>query len=240
MSAKSFSRRSYDLELMDQPNIPAPDLERNLKELEFINHWLGGHAINLGMLNYLKRKGFFEEQRVYSLADLGSGGGDTLRVMAQWFRKKKIKAKLYGLDLNPVMIQYAQEQSGSYSEISFTQQDVLSPDFPQESYDLVSCNLFCHHLQDEQLISLFAAVRQSGSTLILNDLHRHPLAYYSILYLSKLFSSSYLVKNDAPLSVKRSFRRQELIHLAQEAGVATFRIRWRWAFRFAAILYPKK
>ena len=44
----------------------------------------------------------------------------------------------------------------------------------------------------------------------INDLHRHPLAYHSIRILTSLFSKSYLVKNDAPLSVLRGFKKKEL------------------------------
>ena len=40
-----FSIRADDLELLDQPDIPATDIQRNLYELSVINQKLGGHAI---------------------------------------------------------------------------------------------------------------------------------------------------------------------------------------------------
>ncbi len=70
----------------------------------------------------------------------------------------------------------------------------------------------------------------------INDLHRHPLAYYSIRWLTGLFSRSYLVKNDAPLSVRRGFSRSELKSLLEAAGITNYSIRWRWAFRWLVIV----
>jgi len=66
----------------------------------------------------------------------------------------------------------------------------------------------------------------------INDLHRHWLAYFLIKYITKFFSKSYLVKNDAALSVARSFRKKDWQHLFQLAGIPKFDIAWRWAFRF--------
>ena len=69
----------------------------------------------------------------------------------------------------------------------------------------------------------------------INDLHRHTLAYYSIKTLTKVFSSSYLVRNDAPLSVARGFTKEELQRLCIEARINTALINWKWAFRFLVI-----
>jgi hypothetical protein len=69
-------------------------------------------------------------------------------------------------------------------------------------------------------------------------LHRHPVAYYSIKALTNLFSGSYLVKNDAPLSVLRAFRKKELQNLLLAAGIKNYSLRWKWAFRWQLILFP--
>jgi hypothetical protein len=78
---------------------------------------------------------------------------------------------------------------------------------------------------------------QAQLAIIINDIHRHPLAYYSIKWLTYFFSRSYLVKNDAPLSVLRAFRRSELKNLFKAAGFLRYQLRWQWAFRWQAILF---
>ena len=60
-----FSTRTYSLELLDQPGIPATDIQRNLYELSIINQKLGGHAVTI--------EGFFRlagKQRKYRFAKL--------------------------------------------------------------------------------------------------------------------------------------------------------------------------
>ena len=70
---------------------------------------------------------------------------------------------------------------------------------------------------------------------VINDLHRHPLAYHAIRLLTAAFSNSYLVKHDAPLSVARGFTRTEWQTIFQMAGLADYTIQWQWAFRHLII-----
>jgi hypothetical protein len=42
-----FSHRSCEKELLDGSGIPFCDIERNMRELDVINTWLGGHAISI-------------------------------------------------------------------------------------------------------------------------------------------------------------------------------------------------
>ena len=42
-----FAKRSYEKEILDQDSIPFADIERNMRELDRINTWLGGHRISI-------------------------------------------------------------------------------------------------------------------------------------------------------------------------------------------------
>jgi len=75
----------------------------------------------------------------------------------------------------------------------------------------------------------------SRQGFFINDLHRHPLAYYSIKFLTSIFSRSKLVKNDAPLSVARGFKRKDWVWLMNESGLKAGLIQWKWAFRYLII-----
>ena len=66
----------------------------------------------------------------------------------------------------------------------------------------------------------------------INDLQRNWFAYHSIKIITQIFSSSYLVKNDAPLSVARGFYKNEWIRLLTEAGIKNYAVDWKWAFRY--------
>lgn len=242
----NFQTRSYKKELMDDLNLASEDLKKNLDELEFINTTLGGYKVLTSALDTLYQENKIinsakensQNTKYITLADIGSGGGDTLRQIAKWFEKKKLKAKLTGIDANDFMINYAQNKSKDFPQISYEKLNVFDIDSKNENrYDWATMSLFCHHFTDEELILIFKNVQKLTSKgFIINDLHRNPIAYYSIYFLTRLFNGSYLVKNDAPLSVLRAFKKQDLIDLLEKANIKNYRIKWQWAFRFQVIV----
>ncbi|WP_139925431.1 methyltransferase domain-containing protein [Hymenobacter sp. DG01] len=230
-----FRVRATEEELMDDLTLASEELRQNLDELETINTWLGGYAPVLDALDRLRPH--FPAGRALRLADLGSGGGDTLRQVARWARRRGVAVELTGLDANPFMLEYAATRSAAYPEISYQQADIFSPEFQQQSFDVLMASLFCHHFPNEQLSRLLRQWQaQATLAVIVNDLHRHPLAYHSIRWLTRLLGGSRLVQHDAPLSVARAFTRSEWQQLLAAAGIARYQLRWRWAFRWQVIV----
>lgn len=219
---------------MDDLTLATDDLRQNLDELETINTWLGGYAPVLDALRRLKPR--FPAGRPLRVADLGSGGGDTLRHIARWARKNQVAVELTGIDANQFMLDYATAKSRAYPEISYRQFDIFAPEFQAQPYDIVTCSLFCHHFEDDELVTLLRQWQQQAQVaVVINDLHRHWLAYHSIKWLTRLLGGSYLVRHDAPLSVARAFRRHDWVGLLQRAGITHYELRWRWAFRWQVI-----
>jgi 2-polyprenyl-3-methyl-5-hydroxy-6-metoxy-1,4-benzoquinol methylase len=230
-----FSARAAGPELMDDLTLASDALRQNLDELETINTWLGGYAPVLDALGRLRP--CFPAGRALRVADLGSGGGDTLRQIARWARKKSLAVELVGIDANEFMLEYAAAKSREYPEISYQQFDILSAEFQAQPYDVLTCSLFCHHFPDEELVLLLRQWQQQARVaVVINDLHRHWLAYHSIKWLTRLLGGSYLVQHDAPLSVARAFRRADWVALLTRAGVRNYELRWRWAFRWQVVL----
>ncbi|MEM9982805.1 MAG: methyltransferase domain-containing protein [Bacteroidota bacterium] len=226
----NFNQRSYQQELLDQPDIPTPDLIRNLKELAFINTYLGGHNVTVKGLKKL----LTEPTRTYRLIDIGCGGGDTLKYIARWGRKKGLSLQLTGVDLKADCIAYAQEHCKDYPEIDFIQADYR--DVTHLQADVFTAALFCHHLPDDDLINLLRWMDTHAKVgFVINDLHRHSLAYYSIRWLTRWFSRSYLVKNDACLSVWRSFKKEDWRRYLAEVPSDKATITWQWAFRWLIV-----
>lgn len=225
--------RSNELELMDDLSMPEEELQKNLAELEVINHCLGGYKV---VLNALDKLGL-PKQKTIRIADIGCGAGDTLRQVANWAAKKRLSVQLTGIDLNNVMVKYAKASCAAFSGIKIVKADVFEEDFSSQKYDVIICSLFCHHFTDEQLVRMFSQLHgQANLAIIINDLHRHWLAYHSIKLLTGFLSKSRLVKNDAPLSVQRAFKRPELEHLVKQAGIEHYSLRWMWAFRWQLVL----
>jgi len=231
-----FTRRATEDELMDDHMLATDALRQNLDELETINTWLGGYAPVLDALEQLRPR--FPAGRPLRMADLGSGGGDTLRQVAHWARRHRIPVELVGIDASAFMLDYAATKAQDFPEISFRQHDIFSPEFQQQSFDIITCSLFCHHFANDLLAPLLAQCHtQAGTAVIINDLHRHPLAYYSIKWLTRLFRGSHLLQNDAPLSVARAFSRTDWHQLLRQADIRHYSLRWRWAFRWQVVIW---
>ncbi len=227
----SNHQRNNKLELLDEASIPIKDLYRNLYELEVINEKLGGHNATFKGLSY-----FSFNQNTHSLLDIGSGGGDTLRAIAK-SKYGKYFGRLDGADLKADCVAYAKENSRQFETISYYESDYkVWLENNTKQYDIISNALFCHHFADEQLVMMLKLMQQYCKLgFVINDLQRHWLAYYSIKLLTFLFSKSYLVKNDAPLSVARSFKKADWEKLLSNAEIEGAIIKWSWAFRYIIV-----
>ncbi|GEO02956.1 hypothetical protein AAE02nite_06200 [Adhaeribacter aerolatus] len=235
-----FKHRSQEPELMDDLNLTGEALRKNLDELEIINHWLGGNKVVTNALAKVIRQPTNSPSpfQPLNIADIGCGGGDILRVVARWAKSRQIPVTLTGIDANDFMVNYARQKCHNYPNINIIQEDIFAPAFKNQQFDVIICSLFCHHFTDAQLRIMWQQLYQQATrAVIVNDLHRHPLAYYSIKWLTKLFSGSYLVKNDAPLSVLRAFRKPEIGKILDEINITKYSLQWQWAFRWQLILH---
>jgi SAM-dependent methyltransferase len=236
-----FSKRSQKKELVDDLALDDTALTQNLQELEAVNQWLGGKTTLISALNKVcQQHSRLLKAKTITIADLGCGGGDLLRAVHDWAKAKQLNVELIGIDANPFMVRYAIEKSRPFNNIRFETGNVLSDAFKTMRFDIVCLNTFCHHLSDSDLIRLLKQLEtQTSTAIIVNDLHRHWIAYLSIMWISRLLNFSYLARHDGPLSVLRAFRKRELIDLIQRAGFDCYRIRWRWAFRWEVILWKQ-
>lgn len=228
-----FSKRSYQKELLDRDDIPFEDIKQNMKELDVINTYLGGHQITIKGLQLLLRKTTAQQ---LTICEIGCGGGDNLSALRKWCSRKNIAAKLIGIDINPNCIAFAKSRKQNEG-IEFITSDYRSAIF-NENPDIIFSSLFCHHFTDEQLQQQFIWMKEKAKLgFFVNDLQRHFLAYHSIKMLSSIFSKSYLVKNDAPLSVLRGFSKKELQNILQKASIHSSQLNWKWAFRWLLIFH---
>ena len=226
----SFSQRSYTKELLDDDTIPFAAIKKNMQELDFINTWLGGHAITLMGFRQL-----IGNRKHLTVCEIGCGGGDNLFAIKKWCKQKDIVVEMIGVDIKKECIDFAKSRSLLHVSASFIASDYRLVIFDKKP-DIVFSSLFCHHFSNEELIEQFRWMKENSELgFFVNDLHRHVVAFYTIKWLTALFSSSYLVKNDAPLSVKRGFIKEDLIKLLTEAGITNFSVTWKWAFRYLII-----
>ena len=218
--------------MMDDFSLGHHIIDPIMDELEVVNKLLGGYRV---FFDAFKKMGI---ENGMTISDWGCGGGDSLRVIANWARKRNLNIKLIGVDATASAVEYARGKSKDYPEISYILSDVMGDDLIQNQFDVIISSLFTHHFPEKEWVRLVQKMAFcSQKFVVINDLHRHWFAYHSIGGLTRFFSRSEMVKHDSKLSVLRSFKKSDLISMLQKAGINNYQIQWMWAFRWQICIY---
>ena len=141
-----FSRRASPRELPElmDGDCSYEDFRGCLRSLEQVNRWLLGYRPTLAWLERLP----METHEPLHIVDVGSGGGDLLRQIARWARRRRIAVQLTGIDLNPYATRAAAESTPKESGIAWVTGDALEYR-PEKPMDIVVSSLMAHHLEDD-------------------------------------------------------------------------------------------
>jgi ubiquinone/menaquinone biosynthesis C-methylase UbiE len=234
----SFRERSDADELMDDFSITDERLTDALEQLRLVNRFLSGYSTTMAVLKPFLRARAGQTTR---LLDLGTGIADFPEYIVQWAARQTpaIAVEIVAVDANPVTANYAraalkQRLSPELaSKITVEVADALALPYAEKSFDLAMGAMFLHHFAQPNAIAILQSMeRLSRYGILINDLHRHPLAYYGIFSLTRLLPASPMVRNDGPLSVLRGFQKSDLVAIAQGAGLKNALLRWRFPFRW--------
>ena len=207
-------------ELMDEPC--SYELLRGcLHDLASVNRWTLAYRPTL---QFLARAVSARDtgQRPLRVLDVGSGGGDTLRRLVRWARRRKLPLDLLGIDLNPQATRAAVEFSAEqrrYGAIRWMTGDVLTEPAAQGS-DLVISSLLTHHLRDAEIVDLLRWMERTAQQgWFINDLLRSPKAYRFFRLLARVMRWHPFVQYDGPVSIRRGFRPADWERLLAAAGI---------------------
>jgi len=196
-------------ELMDGP-LPYNVLRDYLRDLAKVNRFTRGYLPTLVFLNRItdliaKDHSVFDPLRIL---DVGSGGGDTLRVIAQWATRHGLAVELTGIDLNPHVTRAALELSSKdplAASINFLTADVFTYT-PRHQPDIILSALFTHHLTTPEILR-FLRWTEDNARLgwFINDLHRSRRAATLFRFVPLLFGWHSHIQHDGPVSLRRAF-----------------------------------
>jgi len=234
----SFAARTQGEEWMDDLGVEGKPLTDALDELRVVNRYLGGYAATLSALGpWLKARCGAKTR----LLDVGTGVADFPEVIVRWAAPQDppIDLEIMAIDANPATVSFARESLSRRLPESLARKitvecaDAMALPYPDQSFDLALAAMFLHHFPGSSAVDVVKSMgRVSRHGVLINDLHRNPLAYYGIRALTSVLPASPMVRHDGPLSVLRGFKRDELAEIARSAGIERFQVRWHWAFRW--------
>lgn len=205
-----------------------------MQDIGRINRWFGGVATTEKMV---ERAAQVSGAKFFSLLEVAAGAGEVPQMVRKRLARRGIALELTLLDRARSHLSRTNCIPKSHSVVA----DALVLPFADATFDLVSCNLFAHHL-DAQQLALFVGegLRVSRRALLINDLVRHPL-HLALAYASFPILRSRIAWLDGLTSVRRAYVPEEIRGLISSAfplkTEAQIEITRNYLFRMGLILW---
>lgn len=201
-------------ELLDQGVGTDEDVKANFADLGRINRYLGGVQ---AITHYLYPR-LLAHAGTTTLVDIGTGSGDIGTVITRWARQHRIDLKLWGVDLSARNLALTRTPDTPFD--NRIQADGLHLPFREGSVDYFMSSLFLHHLSPDKVKKLLASTFQSANRgIIMSDLTRGRLPLIAFKISQPIFARNFLTRHDGITSIRRAYTPDELLHLAQAAGL---------------------
>ena len=217
-------KRTLTPELMDDPDLDPREHHRALAGLARLNRLSRAADILWPTV-----RGCAERNGgSVSLLDLATGSGDLPIELGRRARKAGISLSLSACDISQTALDVVKHRAADASlDIDCFVHDIIQSPISQSGpYDLVTCSLFLHHLDDASAVTLLRhAASACSGTLLVSDLRRDRVGLMLAWVSSRLFTRSHIVHIDAVKSVHAAFTPQEMRQFANEAGLQEANIR---------------
>jgi SAM-dependent methyltransferase len=203
-------RREGAHEIMDDGAASPEELADNFDDIERANRWFCAAVPVLRLVRATQAR---------TVLDVGCGSADLARCLVRDARRRRVDLAVTCLDRDATIVEIARMRTAGCVGVQFVRGDGVALPFPDASFDVVTCNLTLHHCEPAEAIRLLAELRRAARIApLVCDLRRSRSAYAGAWLFSRLTSRNRLTRNDAPLSVARSYTTAEALELAELAG----------------------
>jgi ubiquinone/menaquinone biosynthesis C-methylase UbiE len=217
-------------ELLDAPNVDDATLRRNLADIRRINALLGWTRY---AAHYVTRSVLAEGKTHFSLLDVAAGSADIALAIARRARTRGLSAAIVVSDRSEQVVRVAVETCAGASAVRVERQDALDLRYPDGAFDIALCTLALHHFDPEHATVVLRNLGRVGRRVVVFDAARSPVAYCGAWLLTRLWRMDAMTRHDAPMSVARAYRRDELAELARRAGLRDVRVWVAFPYRLA-------
>ena len=215
-------------ELLDDDLGAPSEIAASLVDLRHINDWFGGTRTTAALLRQVSED---SGQRELSLLEVGAGAGDVPMAARRTFGKDGRRLRVTLLDR---MWSHLPDNG-----IASVAGDALQLPFRDNAFDVVSCSLFAHHLEAEELRQFAReGLRVCRRAVLINDLIRSPL-HLALVYAGLPRFRSRITWHDAPASVQRAYTRQEMRQMLQGLPADRVTISKHYLYRMGVLLWKR-
>jgi ubiquinone/menaquinone biosynthesis C-methylase UbiE len=220
-------RRVVIPELLDTDSGSPSEIAASLADLRWFNRWFGGIQTTQLMVEEVATQ---TGANSLSLLEVAAGAGYVPETVRSACARR-------GIPLDVALLDRALSHLGPINGTQAVAADATALPFADNSFDLVSCCLFAHHLSPELLVQFVKeGLRVCRTAVLINDLVRHPL-HLGLAYAGLPLYRSRITRNDAPASVWQAYTVEEMLELVRKSGSPRVDVRRHFLFRMGVIVW---
>ncbi|MGH7213725.1 MAG: methyltransferase domain-containing protein [Tepidisphaeraceae bacterium] len=223
-----LSQRRRQHEWMDADDVDPRELARSLRFIRWVNVAFGFTRATLSHLDRFSRR--WRPGQTVHILDVATGSADVPLAILRWAAQRGHDVRIVGIDRHAKTAREALRIARD-PRLSIIQADALCLPFDDASFDYALTGMFLHHLDDADVVRALAEMnRASKRGVIVADIlrNRRALAWIKLLTLP----CGAMVRHDAAVSVVQAFTRDEIIGLAERAGIGFVRYHRHFGHRF--------
>ena len=230
-------KRTVSAEWLDTDAGSDSEISEALNDLRHINSWFGGVSTSTSTIKYVAEAA---KKKSLSMLEVAAGSGYVAERVARQLEKQQVDLNVTLLDRASSHLESRLFNNGGHGRNPANRVvvgDALALPFAHQSFDLVSCNLFVHHLDSAQIVQFVnEALRCCRLGVVINDLIRNSL-HLALVYTSLPLYRSRITRNDAPASVRQAYTSEELGDILRQTTAARIEIHKHFLFRMGAIAW---
>ncbi len=221
-------KRTPSAELLDSDSGTPQEIADSLGDLAMINRRFGGISSSRSLIRYIAGQARLDS---LSILEVAAGEGNTPRVVREQLLREGIRIEVTLLD------RAVSHMKGGDTSFARVAGDALALPFSDNSFDVVSCNLFTHHLSPAAVVQFVKeALRVCRKAVLINDLVRSR-SHLALTHAGRLFYSSRITANDAPASVRQAYTPEEMKLMLKQTPAARIEIQRFYLYRMGVIAW---
>lgn len=224
-------------EILDSDGCSAREVQAALGVLGRINRWFGGVTTTQKMVERVAHESGAKQ---FSLLEVAAGLGEVPELVRQRVARRGIRLEVTLLDrARSHLPEEGDNANNLLPEGDSVVADGLALPFGDGTFDLVSCNLFAHHLDPQQLAQFAReGLRVSRRALLINDLVRHRM-HLTLVYASFPIMRSRVAWLDGLTSVRRAYIPEEIRSVLASALPSPVRVEIsrHYLFRMGVVVW---